>query len=261
MNTITVYDDKIKTSQIDSNIEAKFISKKDENYLQVKIKENANLSIRYEIHKNHPLWVEIEVLKDVQFSLEEIKTGKQNCVHYVYHLLENSEVHISKLYKVEQIEEKDIAYLEGEGARLFFHLHTLSIDEEMYDIKVYHKAAHTNCYIDNKAVTDQSGEVKFHVINKVEKGVKGCFIDQKSRVVTLNLKKSVIQPILLIDEYEVEASHSAHIGTFDQDILFYLESRGIPYKKAVYMLIKGFLMEGKSQSTEVLETFMNEYWG
>ena len=89
--------------------------------------------------------------------------------------------------------------------------------------------------------------------------MKNCVIEQNTRMITLNQKKGIIVPILLIDENEVDASHSAHIGTFDEESLFYLQSRGIPLESAIYMLIKGFLIDG-SNHKDILETWIDQYW-
>ena len=46
---------------------------------------------------------------------------------------------------------------------------------------------------------------------------------------------------MLIEEYDVEASHSAKIGSFNEENLFYMESRGLNRKEAINLLTNGFL--------------------
>ena len=48
-------------------------------------------------------------------------------------------------------------------------------------------------------------------------------------------------PLLLIDEYDVEASHGAAIGKIDEEQLYYLMSRGLTLKVAESLIISGFL--------------------
>jgi ABC-type transport system involved in Fe-S cluster assembly, permease component len=48
-------------------------------------------------------------------------------------------------------------------------------------------------------------------------------------------------PILLIDEYEVQAGHAASVSRVDQEQLYYLMSRGLEQKQAEKLMIRGFL--------------------
>jgi Fe-S cluster assembly scaffold protein SufB len=45
-------------------------------------------------------------------------------------------------------------------------------------------------------------------------------------------------PVILCTEEDVEGNHGATIGKIDQDMLFYLESRGIPEEMIYDMLSK-----------------------
>ena len=45
-----------------------------------------------------------------------------------------------------------------------------------------------------------------------------------------------------VDNDDIEASHSAYIGTFDPEVLFYMMSRGLTKKECDDLLIKAFLL-------------------
>ena len=62
--------------------------------------------------------------------------------------------------------------------------------------------------------------------------------------VRINLVKgdSKILPNLLVDNYDVSASHSAYISDFDKKRMFYLKSRGISDNEARRLLLEGFLI-------------------
>lgn len=52
----------------------------------------------------------------------------------------------------------------------------------------------------------------------------------------------------MIDCYDVISNHSAYIGKFSLEKVFYLESRGFSKKIAYQLLLKGFLIfEGVKQ--------------
>ena len=48
-------------------------------------------------------------------------------------------------------------------------------------------------------------------------------------------------PILLIDEFEVQAGHAASVSRVDKEQLYYLMSRGLDQLQAEKLVILGFL--------------------
>ena len=108
----------------------------------------------------------------------------------------------------------------------------------------------------------KDGKIKFNVSSFVPNGNKECQVDQVNRIINLTKNKCEIDPNLYIDEYDVNASHSALIGKFSDEEMFYLESRGINKTDALKLLIKGFILsnieieELKNQINEKIE----KYW-
>ena len=51
---------------------------------------------------------------------------------------------------------------------------------------------------------------------------------------------------MIVDNHDIEASHSAYIGKFDEDVIFYLMTRGLTRKDANSLLIKAFLINNMS---------------
>ena len=49
-------------------------------------------------------------------------------------------------------------------------------------------------------------------------------------------------PVLNIDECDVEASHSLSSGTIDEEVLFYMNSRGLSQTNALSLLLHSYLM-------------------
>ena len=75
----------------------------------------------------------------------------------------------------------------------------------------------------------------------LEKGNTDCIMDQNSRILTLGDVQAKIIPNMFIEEDSVEARHGSIIGSFDEEEVFYLMSRGISREEAILLLIKGFL--------------------
>lgn len=119
----------------------------------------------------------------------------------------------------------------------------MSFNKQDININVNHVGSNTISDINNNASSYENGTVRFNVISKVPKGIKGCVVNQKSKIISNNeANDNEINPILLIDEYDVDAKHSAFIGTFNKDELFYLKTRGITDKDASNLLLNGLLV-------------------
>ena len=82
----------------------------------------------------------------------------------------------------------------------------------------------------------------FNGIGHILRDSKNSDAQQESRVLMLSDKaRADANPILLIDEYEVQAGHAASISRVDQEQLYYLMSRGLEEKQAEKLIIHGFL--------------------
>lgn len=112
-------------------------------------------------------------------------------------------------------------------------------------------------------VQKESANSIFNGITKIEHGAKKSNGGQTQRVLMLSDQaRGDANPILLIDEDDVEAGHAASVGRIDPVQLYYLMSRGISEKEAERLVIHGFLapvvnqlpIEGvKKQLVEVIE--------
>ena len=67
-------------------------------------------------------------------------------------------------------------------------------------------------------------------------------MNQDTKIINLSDSHSKINPNMYIDVDDVEARHSSVIGSFNEEELFYLMSRGISYDEAVKLLIKGYIL-------------------
>ena len=66
-------------------------------------------------------------------------------------------------------------------------------------------------------------------------------VNQDNRIYTFNQNHCIINPVLLIENNDITANHSAFIGNFDEEAVFYLMSRGITKSECYHLLVKGFL--------------------
>ena len=70
--------------------------------------------------------------------------------------------------------------------------------------------------------------------------------------------KSTICPNLYIDNYDVDSNHSAYIGKFRDEAMFYLMSRGISLENSYRLLLNGFLINTDSIEYDKISEFIDE---
>ena len=90
------------------------------------------------------------------------------------------------------------------------------------------------------------------------------FIYNSSCQVNINMIVNVtdgvskIRPKLLIENYDTSSAHSAYIGGFKDEALFYLASRGISYEVAFEMLIQGFLLNEANKDEKIVQNLLSK---
>jgi Fe-S cluster assembly scaffold protein SufB len=131
--------------------------------------------------------------------------------------------------------------------------------KQQFDININHSAKHTVSHNLNRAVVDDKGSAVFNAIGFIAKGYSQSKCFQDSKMLTLSPDaKTECNPILLIDEYDVEANHAAAVGQMDEESMYYLQSRGLTKKQCEKLLIYGFLMPVAEviESEELKEKFI-----
>lgn len=259
MNTIILEKNKIIKKDIDDSISLK-LEDKDIKVLNIKILKDTDIFINQKTDKKEKLDININLNKNVKCNLIEYKEEGKYKIKYKYNLEENTYLNILKINDVKKAKEFIVFNLDGKDAKVNYLLKTIAKDEEKYELMVYHNHKQTESNIINHGVNIKDGEIKFDVSGFVPKGIKDCLVDQKNRIINLTNNKCLIKPNLFIDEYDVVANHSAHIGKCKDEEMFYLQSRGINKKEAERLLIKGFLKQNLDKEKELMENIINKYW-
>lgn len=113
---------------------------------------------------------------------------------------------------------------------------------ENFTANAVHHGLNTHSHIFQHGVMTQKSTSIFNAVGDIKNGAAGSYANQESRVLMLSEKaRGDANPILLIDEDDVEAGHAASVGRVDEVQLYYLTSRGITRKEAERMIIRGFL--------------------
>lgn len=264
MNKIKIVDSKVILTEIDKSIEYEFVAHNEKNLidlLKIKVKDDTDLELDIESNKSSRIDIFVNVLEGTHLNICEYISGVDLKIQNKYYLDSNSKVDIKKLDNIDMIREHDIINLNGENASLKRVLKTVSRKPERYDMQVYHNAINTSSNLVNSGVNILDGELIFNVSSFVPIDISGCYANQSNRIINLTDKKCQICPNMYIDCYDVIANHSAFIGTFKDDELFYLESRGIPRNEATKLLLKGFLTSDLEEyQKEKCDEIFDKYW-
>lgn len=133
-------------------------------------------------------------------------------------------------------------HMVGDYGNIEYYYSMINYGDHFINIDVFHEGCNTTSNVFCNAVNVDDKKLSFNVNGKVFKDVYKCNCNQSSKIVNMNNGHSIICPNLLIDCYDVLSSHSAYIGKFDLDLIFYLMSRGICYDKCINMLLSAFLI-------------------
>lgn len=261
MNKIKIKEDEIKI-KCDDSVEVEVSeANKFLNVKQIKIKILKCTDLVIKVKKpNIKIDFYINVLKSVKANIYELKEDGDYKFQEKYYLQEDSFLNIEKVNDADDIKEMVLINLNGEKAKIDFNLKTICKKEEKYNILVYHNAKNTISNIVNNGVNIKEGKLEFNVSGFVPKTKIECDVNQSGRIINMTNNTCTIKPNLFIDENNVVANHSALIGTFSFDEIFYLMSRGISKQDSEMMLTKGFLLKNITYLKEDLEKIINKYW-
>lgn len=132
--------------------------------------------------------------------------------------------------------------LNCEGASVNYYYSNINYYNHVVSVNIKHNKKNTVSNIYNHGVNVLDNKLDFLVNGIILKDMNGAVCNQENQIINISNGKSTICPNLLIDCFDVESSHSAYIGKFSKDKLFYLESRGLNKNNAYHLLMKGFLI-------------------
>lgn len=136
-----------------------------------------------------------------------------------------------------------MSVLRGENARSEFTGITFAGAGQYLDTgtKVIHAAPNTSSTVNSKSISKDGGIAIYRGLVKVNANAKGSkstvsceslMLDQESRSDTI--------PVIDVATSDVDLGHEAKIGRIDDQVIFYLMSRGISEEEAKSMVVRGF---------------------
>lgn len=250
MNKIEVID---KEGIIDCT-EEKIVVSRSNDTLDIRIDNDVigTLVIRNAIYDN----INIMVKDEVNATILEIKDDHtKGNTNYKYILGTGSKIIVNKFYYTNEYNETDIIDLNGMKANILFNLRVMSFSNQQYNITVNHNAVETISNIVNHGVAFDNSALDMVVREMVSKGMNNCLLNQSNKIMLLGTGKGTIKPELYIDNHTTNAHHGASLGRFNEDEIFYLETRGIPESEGYHLLLEGFLLGNMNLDKNIKQEF------
>lgn len=160
--------------------------------------------------------------------------------------------------------------LQGEGANSNSNVIAVTFGQGKTAVnnRINNYSRHTIGNILQRGVLLDESELIFNGVGKIFHGAKGSNAQQENRILILSAEAhGNANPILLIDENDVQAGHAASVGKIDEDKMYYLLSRGLTEATAKKILIRSFLSSVLEKSSikdydkivlDVIERKLNE---
>ena len=178
------------------------------------------------------------------------------------YLIDNASLCVNKFYNNDSVLENIDIDLFNAG-KIEYKFSNICKNNENYVININHNGNETVSNINNKSIALLNSKIYFVINSIVAKEYEKSVLDQNTRIVTLGECDAKISPNMFIDCDDIEARHGSVIGTFKDEMLFYLMSRGIEYEDALKLLIKGYLFSNIDADTSLRERILNVidmYW-
>ena len=207
----------IKNNQTKNYI---FDLKTEKSNIEIKISENSHVSFLILSYQKQ--------LIDIKISAS---LGRFSSANFIFGFLNDQS----------NIETK--VYLNGEAATA--NINSLLVSKYNQTQKAYYEIInnypYTNANIDVIGIANGNGEVRVDGIGQINKGMHQSNNFQHLTGIISDDAVIEMNPYLLIDEHDVQAGHGATIGQIDENIIYYMMSRGISKDTASNLYIKGVI--------------------
>lgn len=247
--------DNITSKLVDDTFYISINSSNEENYSILTLKDIPSENI--EITCNE--YVKVKILinefenKNVKFVLKNNAFLKLNflsltqsaCGNYLFDLEESSNAFVAMADLVKGNVDFNATFnLLGDNANSEWHLASLGADNDkkVFNINFNHVAKNTTGVMSNYGVVEDESMMHFKGISQIKNGSIKSKTHQSAKIMVFDPKcHAKANPILKIDENDIEASHAAIVGKVNDEHMFYLCSRGISENDAKQLITLGYL--------------------
>ena len=177
------------------------------------------------------------------------------------YVIKEGSLEVIKFYNNLSVKEKINIDLMNDDCEVDYHFSNICRGNEEYIIDINHKHEDTKSNIINKSIALKNSNLNFIINSNVPKKSIKSILNQNTRIVTMGECDAKISPNMFIDIDDVEAKHGSIIGSFNEEQIFYLMSKGINYNDTLKLLIKGYLFSNISDELRYqVNDIIDTYW-
>lgn len=203
-------------------------------------------NIYYDVNVNTNAFVEVICEKNSNVKYTSIQTVNEDFSANVnFYIDKNAHLNYNSLcLNNKQVHNITNVYMYKPFSTLFVNnsiINNTSLTQT-YDYNIYHWYQDTQSNLINYAICKDNSELNINSNGIIKKGCARSKISQKSKGIILDLTSAIsANPLLQIDEYDVEANHGASIGAIDDEDLYYLMSRGLTKTQSEQLIVSGYM--------------------
>ncbi len=214
----------------------------------------------YIIEENTSKIINIMENSNIKFT---IINEEDKMINYIFNMCDNSTLTINIFDAGTNINRNIKVNINGNNSYVLLNISSISLNENNYNIEIYHNCKNTISKANIHGLTINNNSINIVNNGYIKNGSTNSNLYQDNKIIIMNENKSSIKPNLFIDEYDALAYHGAYIGKFDEEELFYLNSRGLDEISSYRLLIHGFLLNDfdiDDNIKEKLENIIKKYW-
>lgn len=218
------------------------------------LKENGSLVKELKPNEKAVIYQSLEsTLDNIDLTLQEnsslvlltFNNGSVKDINLKSKLAKNASLTIyNMIISSSEVNLKEEVYVEDVNANVNILNVCLGYEEAKINsfIHIFHNSEYTNSELETYAIAIDKAHLTLDNNATIKNKCKKTVVHQKAKGLNLSKDSTIkAQPNLYIDEYDVEASHSASVGNINKDDLFYLMSRGLPESDARKIVVLGFI--------------------
>lgn len=198
-----------------------------------------------------------------------LQSEANECLHIGQLAIEqqrSSRVDSFQFMTASRLKRNDVSVdIKGQGAELEMHGAYIARGDHHVDnqVAVNHHVPNCQSHQNYKGIAGDTGQATFNGRIHILKGASQTNADLSNHNLLLNVGAEInTKPELEIYNEDVKCSHGTTIGQIDDDMRFYLQSRGIEENEAQRMLSIGFIkQELASLPFENLSDWIGEWLG
>jgi len=217
--------------------------------INIKLSKNTNTKLYLILKTSQPsiydfhVFLEQEAILDVFTVFRNVEKTSLT-INREFILEKSSELKISNaLLNMGETTLNEFVSLNGEQANVELDMLNIGSYNDVFVVNqdISHKEKSTISNITNSLISNANSVLDYSVSGRILKGNEHSSCKQTNKGIILSEVGEIsVEPKLVIDEYNVEASHGAAIGQIDEEQLYYLLSRGLTESEARNLIISGY---------------------